>query len=164
MTISALISKVRFSSAISPGSWTTGNAAIATASKAVITGVAVGSTTNGASGSLTTGVGGGGGRKCPIVPVNPSGNANVTPSISSVSPSRGLIGATTKSVSITGKGLTGGHVNTPAAIQVTNITTATDTLITFDAVISSTATPGNNAGAIYVTVSGEDSNKVDFFV
>jgi hypothetical protein len=34
----------------------------------------------------------------------------------------------------------------------------------FDAVISSTATPGINAGAIYLTVSGEDSNKVDFYV
>jgi hypothetical protein len=150
--------------AISPGSWTTGNGAIATASRAVLTGVSVGSTTNGASGSLTTGIGGGGGRKCPITPIKPSGDADVKPSISSVSPSRGLIGATTKSVSIAGKGLTGGHVNTPAAIQVTNITTATDTQITFDAVISSTATPGNNAGAIYVSVSGQESNKVDFFV
>ena len=63
--------------AISPGSWTTGNGAIATASKAVLTGVAVGSTTNGASGSLTTGIGGGGGRKCPIVPINPNGQTNV---------------------------------------------------------------------------------------
>jgi hypothetical protein len=90
--------------------------------------------------------------------------ANVTPKITSISPARGLIGATTSSVTITGQGFLGGHVNTPAAIQVSNITTATDTQITFDAVISSTATPGNNAGAISVTTSGQTSNAKDFYV
>lgn len=148
--------------AISPSSWTTGNSAIATASNAVLTGVAIGSTTNGASGSLTTGIGGGGGRKCPILPVNPSGQANVNPAITSISPSRGLIGATTSSVTINGKGFTGGHVNTPAAIQVNNITTFTDNQIVLDFVVSSTATPGNNA--ISVTASGQPSNEVNFFV
>jgi hypothetical protein len=101
---------------------------------------------------------------CPMEPFIPLASANVLPVITSVSPSRGLIGATTSSVTITGKGFSGGHVNTPAAIQVSNITTATDTQITFDAVISGTATPGNNAGAISVTTSSQTSNAKDFYV
>ena len=101
---------------------------------------------------------------CPEGQHNPSTIVTVLPRIDSISPSRGLIGATTSSVTINGQGFSGGHVNTPAAIQVSNITTATDTQITFDAVISSTATPGNNAGAISVTASNETSNAKDFYV
>jgi hypothetical protein len=88
----------------------------------------------------------------------------VTPRIDSVSPLRGFIGAITSSVTITGLGLSAAHVNTPATIQVQNITTATNTQITFDAAISSTATPGNNAAAISATASGQTSNAFDFFV
>jgi len=84
--------------------------------------------------------------------------------IISVSPSRGLIGATTSSVTITGVGFTGGHVNTPAAIQVANETTFTDTRIVLDLVVSSSATPGNNVGAISITVSGQTTNAKDFYV
>src|SRR5579885_1028507 len=98
------------------------------------------------------------------VPPSNSVNFGVAPRIDSVSPSRGLIGATTSSVTINGLGLSGAHVNTPATIQVQNITTATNTQITFDAVISSTATPGNNAAAISATASGETSTAFDFFV
>ena len=56
-------------------SWDTGNHAIATASRAVITGVGVGSTTNFAQGTLT--IGGIRSRQCPPNQVNPSGNACV---------------------------------------------------------------------------------------
>jgi hypothetical protein len=91
-------------------------------------------------------------------------NFGVTPRIDSVTPSRGLIGATTSSVTITGQGFTGGHVNTPAAIQVSSITSATDTKIVLGLAISSTATKGKNSGAISVTASGQTSNAVDFFV
>ena len=56
-------------------SWNTGNHAIATASKAVITGVAAGSTTNYATGTLT--IGNINALRCPQAPVNPSGPANV---------------------------------------------------------------------------------------
>jgi hypothetical protein len=97
-------------------------------------------------------------------PTSNSVNFGVAPRIDSISPSRGLIGATTTSVTITGLGLSGAHVNTPATIQVQNITTATNTQITFDAVVSNSATPGNNPAAISVTASGETSTAFDFFV
>src|SRR5260370_11542953 len=80
------------------------------------------------------------GCSCTQTQANGQTQTTVAPQITTVSPSRGLVNATTKSVTITGKGFTGGHVNAPAAIQVSNITTATDTQITFDDVISSTAT------------------------
>lgn len=124
-------------------------------------GVSVGSTTSQTFGLLPTNDAH---RLCPTLGRTPSRGANVTPVITSLSPSRGLIGATTASVTIIGKGLSGGHINTPAPIQVSNITVATDTKMVFDAIISDTATPGNYPGAIYVTVSGQDSNKEDFYV
>jgi hypothetical protein len=146
--------------------WWTDSTSIATASGAKITGVSVGSTNHNALSQQMywgpkTDSGGG---ACPLTQEQLFAGTNVTPTITSVSPSRGLIGATTSSVTITGNGLLGGHINTPAAIQVSNITTATNTQITFDAVISSTATPGNNAGAISVTANGEKSNEIDFYV
>jgi len=58
-------------------SWNTGNHAIATASDAVITGVAVGSTTNSATGTLT--IGNINALRCPQAPVTPSGPVNVAP-------------------------------------------------------------------------------------
>lgn len=144
------------------GGWTSGAISIVTVDTyGTHTGVAAGSTTSQAFGCVPTNDAH---RNCPNLCKTPSGGVNVTPSITSVSPSRGLIGATTSSVTIIGKGLLGGHINTPAAIQVSNIQNPTDTQVTFDAVISSTADPGNNVGAIYVTTSGLDSNKVDFYV
>lgn len=89
-------------------------------------------------------------------------SVTVTPRIDSVSPSRGLIGATTSSVTIDGKGFTGGHVNAPWSVQ--NITSYSDSRIVFDLAIPGTATTSNNAGAIYVTANSQDSNKKDFYV
>jgi len=60
-------------------SWNTGNHAIATASNAVITGVAVGSTTNSATGTLT--IGNINALHCPQAPVSPSGPAQVQPTV-----------------------------------------------------------------------------------
>jgi len=103
------------------------------------------------------------GCQCPFQNVeNAPVTINVTPRIDSVSPPRGLIGATTSSVTITGQGFTGGHVNTPWSVQ--NITTYTDTQIVFDLAIPSSATPGNNAAAISVTAGGQGSNTKDFYV
>ena len=93
-----------------------------------------------------------------------SGDDNTKPNITSISPSRGLIAATTSSITISGKGFQGGHINTPAALVVTNIRSYTDTQIVMDLAIASTADPGKNAEAISITASGMESNKVDFFV
>jgi Bacterial Ig-like domain (group 2) len=151
-----------------PSSWSSSNTAVMTVDgSGNVQGVAVGSATITAyfDNVVTyTGQICGGPISCPLFNQTGGAPGNVTPRIDSISPSRGLIGATTSSVTISGKGFSGGHVNTPAAIQVSNITTSTDTQITFDAVISSTATPGNNAGAISVTTSGQTSNAKDFYV
>jgi hypothetical protein len=61
--------------AIVGSSWNTGNHAIATASNAKITGVALGSTTNYAEGDLT--LGGAMSKHCTYTQVTPSGLANV---------------------------------------------------------------------------------------
>ena len=141
--------------------WSSNNTSVATVDTyGFHTGVAVGSTTSQTHGYYQTN---NAHERCPNLYCTPSGGVNTTPVISSISPTRGLINATTQ-VTINGNGLLGGHINTPAAIQVQNITTATNTQIVFDAVIASTAETGNNAGAIYVTVSGQDSNKEDFYV
>jgi hypothetical protein len=144
------------------GNWTSANTGIATVNYyGTLTGQSIGSTTSSTFGFLQAASPR---LQCFNQQFTSSGTDNTTPNITSISPSRGLIGATTPSVTISGKGLLGGHINTPAAIQVSNITVATDTQMVFDAVISTTATTGNNAGAIYVTASGEDSNKEDFYV
>lgn len=68
------------------------------------------------------------------------------------------------SVTITGRGLTGASVNTPSAILVHNLSIPDDMHINLDLEITSNATPGKNASAIYVTASGQPSNAVDFYV
>jgi hypothetical protein len=146
--------------------WWTDNTSIATASGYQITGVAIGTTNNNAQ-SINMYWGpkeDSGGGSCPLSQEQPSAPTDVGPQITSISPSRGLIGAVTSSITITGKGFTGGHVNTPAAILVKQYDSYTDTEIVLDLNVSSTAIPGKNAAAIYVTVSGHDSNKVDFYV
>jgi hypothetical protein len=90
------------------------------------------------------------------------GTATGKPTITSINPAKGLIAATTSSVTLMGRGFSGGHINTPPGIEVANITTSTDTKIVMDLVVASTATLGNNS--VSITVSGEDSNSVNFFV
>ncbi len=68
-----------------PSSWGTGNHAIATANGHVITGVATGSTTNFATGTLTTG--NVESHYCPRQQLNPSGVINVCPSATSINSS-----------------------------------------------------------------------------
>jgi hypothetical protein len=101
---------------------------------------------------------------CPIYIYQPGGQDNTTPSITNVSPSRGLIGATTSSVTITGTGLSGAFVNVPSTMSYSNLDYVDNQHITLNLTISSGATAGNNASAIYVTNTGQNSNKKDFYV
>ena len=146
--------------------WSSSATNFATVSAGLVNGIAVGSVTINGEDMNDPWYGSSCGSPPPACPEDQGGGADgpgsVTPTIASISPSRGLIGATTASVTISGKGFTGGHVNTPATIQVSNITTFTDTQIVLDFVVSTTATPGNNA--VSVTASGEQSNAVNFFV
>jgi len=143
--------------AISPSSWTTGNGAIATASKAVITGVAIGSTTNGASGSLTTGIGGGGGRKCPVLPVNPSGNANVTPSVSFVGGNNFIFEGTDPTVTVfNGQQVQGNPAGGSYAWSGTS-TSSYNPQILFNGTASTYST---TSGTVTVTVSGALSSSL----
>jgi len=137
-------------------------------SSGLVTGVAAGQATISATypnSVVLTGQICGPNASCPTGNPGSSIQGNALPRIDNITPSRGLIGSTVSSFTITGQGFTtGGHVNTPAAMQVNNITTFTDTQIKFDLVISTSATTGNNAGAISVTASGETSNAKDFYV
>ena len=142
-------------------SWNTANHAIATASRAVITGVGVGSTTNSASGTLT--VGGMESKRCPPDVLYPSGATNVGPTVTGISPAQGIVG-TAISVTITGTGFaSGATVNAGAKISVSNVNVASSTQITATFTPSNSTSAGGNQG-ITVTVSGQPSNSQNFFV
>lgn len=86
----------------------------------------------------------------------------VTPSISSISPSRGLIGATT-SVTISGKGFgTSPTVNAGSGITVTINGSPTNTQINSSFAVASSAPSGNHS--VTVTAGGQTSGRVNFYV
>ena len=89
-----------------------------------------------------------------------SGTLNVKPTISSISPPKALIG-TNVSVTIQGNGLSGASVNAGSGISVTvNSSSSTQVQATF--AVSASAAGGNHS--VTVTVSGQTSNGVNFYV
>ncbi len=91
-----------------------------------------------------------------------SGMMMVRPRITSISPSRGGVGSTT-SVTINGSGFRSGvTINQMTGITVSNVAFVSSTKITADFKIASDATGGNRS--VSVTISGQLSNTVNFFV
>jgi hypothetical protein len=90
-----------------------------------------------------------------------SGGANVLPHITSISPSRGLIGATT-SVTISGSGFgTSATVNAGSGITVAN-SSVSDTQISVNFQVASNAPSGNHTVTVSTAVG--TSNSVNFYV
>ena len=89
-------------------------------------------------------------------------SATGVPNITSISPSRGLIGTTVTQVTISGKGFTNGNVNVPAGIQVAKYDSQSDTQIVVDLTLATNGTLGNNQ--ITVTASQQTSKAVNFFI
>ena len=138
-------------------SWGTGNHAIATAQGHVITGVAPGNTTNFVQAMLR--FGGPAAKNCPEDPIDPTGPANVMPTIS---PARGLIG-TTINVTITGSGFgSAPTVNAGTGITVT-YNSRNDTSITASFAVASNAPAGNNS-VVVTTTTGTALPAVNFYV
>jgi hypothetical protein len=98
-------------------------------------------------------------RPCGYYYVTPT--ATVKPRIDSISPSRGIQGGTTSSVTITGAGLAGGTVNAGSGITVTVTSTSSTTLVA-DFAAASNATPGNHS--VTVTAGGQLSNGTNFLI
>jgi hypothetical protein len=90
-----------------------------------------------------------------------SGGANVLPHITSISPSRGLIGATT-SVTINGSGFgTSATVNAGSGTTVTT-SSVSDTQISASFQVASNAPSGNHS--VTVSTAQGTSNSVNFYV
>lgn len=142
--------------------WTTANHAIATVSGnthgGLHTGVGVGATTTTTTGPIASHAL----RSCPVVLHSPSGGNNVAPTISSISPAQGLIGAAT-SVIITGTGFaSGATVSAGSNISVSGVSVSSSTQITATFTpTNSTAAGGNQA--VTVTLSGHSSNSKNFY-
>jgi hypothetical protein len=98
---------------------------------------------------------------CSMQTMSDTSPVTVKPVIDSISPMRGLIGATTN-VTITGDGLgSNPSVNAGSGISVT-VSSATSTQISASFIIATDAAAGNHS--VTVTVSGQTSNAVNFFV
>jgi hypothetical protein len=154
--------------------WSSSNPQVATVDGAGnVTAVSAGTTTISTSGTVdrqTTPVGtfpcgftGCHESPCGIVafPVSAQAQVAVKPRIDSISPAKGLIGATTSGVTISGKGLNGATVNGGTGITAT-VKSSNDTTLTVDLAVASNATAGNHS--ISVSAGGQTSNSVNFFV
>lgn len=153
-----------FLTATSSASWTSSNAAVATVNA---TGLATGQ--SGGSATITAtysdcrwGSAGLGNCPCYVTTYSANATVNVQPSVTSISPSGGLIGVTT-SVTLSGKGFgTSPTVNAGTGITVT-VNSASDTSIGASFNVASTAPSGNHS--VTVTAGGQtSSNSVNFYV
>ena len=139
--------------------WTTANHAIATVDGyGRHTGAGVGATTTTTTGPIASYAP----RSCPVILHSPSGGDNVAPTISSISPAQGSIGAATN-VTITGTGFaSGATVSAGSNISVSSVSITSSTQITATFTpTNSTAAGGNQA--VTVTLSGHPSNSKNFF-
>jgi hypothetical protein len=155
-------------------SWSSSNPQVATVDGAGnVTAVSAGTTTISTSGTVdrqTTPVGtfpcgftGCHESPCGIVafPVSAQAQVTVKPRIDSISPAKGLIGATISGVTISGRGLNGATVNAGTGITAT-VKSSNDTTITVDLAVASNATAGNHS--ISVSAGGQTSNSANFSV
>ena len=146
------------------GNWNTANHNIATVDYyGTHTGMSVGSTTSSTDGQFQGWLGF---NNCPIVGSSPGGGANVTPTITSISPTQGLIG-TTLNVTISGKGFgtsTKPLVNTVSGITAT-VQNWSDTSITASFAISPTSPVTGNSNVTVTNVAASTaSNGVNFYI
>lgn len=97
----------------------------------------------------------------PPFPVEAAKNIQVKPKITTISPERGLIGATT-AVTIDGNGFgTNPTVQAGSGITV-NVTSASNTQISANFVVANNASAGNHS--VTVTAGGQQSESKNFFV
>ena len=142
--------------------WWTGNTAIATASGHQIYGVAPGTTSHYAqSNPMYWGL-----KEyyptCPVSQQEPSAPTNVAPTISSISPAQGSVGAGTQ-VTITGTGFaSGASVSAGPNISVSGVSVSSSTEIAAKFTPTNSSSAGGNQ-AVTVTVAGQPSNSKNFF-
>jgi hypothetical protein len=135
--------------------WSTTNPAIVTVDTyGTHRGNAVGSAASSAFGYLPTPAG----LKCPLQKQTVTGNDNVMPQITSITPSQGLVG-TAVSVTINGTGFaSGATVNAGSNISVSNVNMVSSTQITATFTPSNSTSAGGNQ-SVTVTVAQQKSNQ-----
>ena len=145
--------------------WYPSDASIFTMATGSMTGVSVGTgTTNATTATLPTG-GEGNDRPpyCPQRPAVNSGTGNVAPTITSISPAQGLVGAAA-SVTITGTGFaSGATVNAGANISVSQITVKSSTQITATFTPTNSSSAGGNQGVTVSVPGSQPSNSQNFY-
>jgi hypothetical protein len=93
---------------------------------------------------------------------NPSGPTSVKPTITSISPSQGLVG-TGISVTISGTGFaSGASVSAGSNISVSNVSVVSSTQITATFTPTNSTSAGGNQ-SVTVSAAGQTSNSVNFF-
>jgi hypothetical protein len=146
-------------------SWDSSNSNIATSqSHGSFTGVAPGTFSAEASASLLdypADCPEGPGHPCPASIYFGSAQGTIKPRIDSISPSRGIQGGTTSSVTIGGAGLTGATVSAGTGITVT-VRSASSSTVVADFAAASSATPGNHS--VTITAGGQTSSPTNFFI
>jgi len=141
--------------------WDTADHAVATASGPVVTGVAVGTTGLTTTGTIT--IGNANAFRCPQVQASPSGPANVTPTITSISPAQGLVGVGT-GVTITGKGFaSGATINAGSNISVSSVSVSSSTQMTATFTPKNSSSAGGNQGVTVSVPGSQPSNSVNFY-
>jgi hypothetical protein len=139
--------------------WWSGDTGIAQVAKAKVTGVAAGTTTANGSGLMAVCVG----NTLFWENIYPTAPVTVAPTITSISPSQGLVG-TPITVTINGTGFSsGGTVSAGPNIAVSNVSFSSSTKITATFTPSNSSTAGGNQ-AITVSVSSQPSNAQNFYV
>src|SRR5579884_3940885 len=83
--------------------------------------------------------------------------------VTGISPGRGLIGATTSSVTISGTGLSGATVTAPTGITPT-VKSTTSTSLVVDLAVAANATAGNNTLTVHSSGSPPQTATTTFFV
>lgn len=83
--------------------------------------------------------------------------------VTGISPGRGLIGAATSSVTISGTGLSGATVTAPTGITPT-VKSTTSTSLVVDLAVASNATAGNNTLTVHASGSPPQTATTTFFV
>lgn len=138
--------------------WGSDNVGIAKASYAKVQATGPGSTTVYAGGYVN----GPGECECSPVFQQPTLPVTVTPTISSIIPAQGAVGAAI-GVTITGTGFaSGATVNAGSNIAVSNVSVSSSTQITATFTPTNSSAAGGNQ-AVTVTVAGQTSNSQNFF-
>lgn len=146
-------------------SWGSSNTSIATVQAGLVNGIAPGSATISArfqAPSSDSPPPEGCQSSCPMAPFLLLASAPVLPVINSISPAQGLIGATTSSVTFSGRGLNAATLTDSTGGITATVRSSNDTTLVADLTVAANAAAGNHL--ISASAGGQTSNSVNFYI